>query len=549
MSPRSSSDNKKSGRLVRDIAESLGKVPPAAVELEADILGCVMLFKDVVKDVAALLKLDHFYTEQHKEIYSAIMALHAASSPVDMRTVTHQLRLSGKLEIVGGAFYVAELTEKVASKESLKFNMRIVMEMALKRRMIELASKIHHDAYEDDTDAIELLELSQNFFTRLHETEIAAPLSEQVRDIWKQIMVIDEPAWVEPYIRIQNTPVASAGEISLVVGKKKSRKSLFIVWLLTEFLKKHDGAMVFDTEQGKRHIWKARDRVFRVSKKLVPFLSMRDKAPAERMEIIEQTLSLWTPALKLIVIDGIRDLMSDINNPDESTTVMTWLQKISTKYNVHIITVLHLNKTDKNPRGHIGTELVNKAESTIELELDEKLNITTVKCESSREKGFESFAFTHSHDDLPMMADMPVGDRDMPLPEQRTRLIQSMNEGPLNYKDMLLLIRDNFGIGQRAATYKLGEFKRAGWLMTSGQQRSKNLMYILNISDNGQEQPPSGFKPLHDVKKKAEPELNFSESPLEEELFEPVVTEMPLPFTPPPFTPPPPSGSLLDLPF
>ncbi|MCA6409852.1 MAG: replicative DNA helicase, partial [Cytophagales bacterium] len=100
----------KSKLLVRDISGSLGKLPPQAIDLEEAILGALMLEKNALTAVVEFLRPDHFYTEQHKEIYNAIIDLFKATEPVDMRTVVAQLRKNAKLELVGGAYYIAELT-------------------------------------------------------------------------------------------------------------------------------------------------------------------------------------------------------------------------------------------------------------------------------------------------------------------------------------------------------------------------------------------------------------------------------------------------------
>lgn len=144
----------KSKLLVRDIAESLGKLPPQALDLEEAILGALMLEKNALTAVVEFLRPEHFYTEQHKEIYNAIIDLFKASEPVDMRTVVAQLRKSGKLELVGGAYYIAELTSKVSSVANIEYHARIIIEMAIKRDLIQIASQIHHDAYEDTTDVL-----------------------------------------------------------------------------------------------------------------------------------------------------------------------------------------------------------------------------------------------------------------------------------------------------------------------------------------------------------------------------------------------------------
>ncbi|HRG08514.1 MAG TPA: DnaB-like helicase N-terminal domain-containing protein, partial [Cyclobacteriaceae bacterium] len=155
----------KSKLLVRDIADSLGKLPPQALDLEEAILGALMLEKNALTAVVEFLRSEHFYTEQHKEIYTAIIDLFKNSEPVDMRTVVAQLRKSGKLELVGGAYYIAELTSKVSSAANIEYHARIIIEMAIKRDLIQIASQIHHDAYEDTTDVFELLDKTeQNIF-------------------------------------------------------------------------------------------------------------------------------------------------------------------------------------------------------------------------------------------------------------------------------------------------------------------------------------------------------------------------------------------------
>ncbi len=162
----------KSKVLVRDIAESLGKLPPQALDLEEAILGALMLEKNALTAVVEFLRPDHFYTEQHKEIYMAIIDLFKASEPVDMRTVVAQLRKTAKLEVVGGAYYIAELTSKVSSAANIEYHSRIIIEMAIKRDLIQIASQIHHDAYEDTTDVFELLDKTEQSIFQISDSNL-----------------------------------------------------------------------------------------------------------------------------------------------------------------------------------------------------------------------------------------------------------------------------------------------------------------------------------------------------------------------------------------
>src|SRR4026207_177640 len=156
----------KTGKIIpRDISESLGKLPPQALDLEEVVLGALMLEKNALNAVVEFLKPEHFYSEQHKEIYTAIIELFKSSDPVDMRTVVNQLRKTGKIELIGGAYYIAELTSKVSSAANIEYHARVIIEMAIKRELIQIASMVHHDAYEDTTDVFELLDKTeQNIF-------------------------------------------------------------------------------------------------------------------------------------------------------------------------------------------------------------------------------------------------------------------------------------------------------------------------------------------------------------------------------------------------
>ncbi|MBX2962876.1 MAG: replicative DNA helicase [Cyclobacteriaceae bacterium] len=158
--------------LVRDISESLGKLPPQALDLEEAVLGALMLEKGALNAVVEFLKPEHFYSEAHQEIYRAIIDLFKSSEPVDMRTVVNQLRKNAKLELVGGAYYIAELTSKVSSAANIEYHARVVIELAIKRDLIHIASQIHHDAYEDTTDVFELLDKTEQSIFEISDSNL-----------------------------------------------------------------------------------------------------------------------------------------------------------------------------------------------------------------------------------------------------------------------------------------------------------------------------------------------------------------------------------------
>jgi hypothetical protein len=299
-----------------------------------------------------------------------------------------------------------------------------------------------------------------------------------IEEVWEEILLKEEPPPDKPLITINNIPVVIAGEHTLIVGKKKSRKTLFVVWLISKY-----PALFFDTEQGRGHVWKVRQKVMQLSGKETPVFYLRGKSPSERREIIYQTVKQWPERPALIVIDGIRDLLSNINDPDQATNLIVWIEGLCREFGVAIVNVLHLNKTDGQARGHIGTELGNKAFMTVELALDEVSGASIVKCESSRDRPFESFAITHDPEGLPIITGMPIKGEVLTDKERRQRLAYVFEDGPLKYGETVDRISQHFNVGERKAKALLSEFRRCGWLVKSGPDRSPDTVYKLMITE------------------------------------------------------------------
>lgn len=149
--------NKPEKLIPRFISDSLGKLPPQALDMEESVLAALILEKQAILEVADFLRADHFYSDVHKEIYSAVMDLFKNSDPIDMRSVVEQLRRLGKIEVVGGSVKIVEISTAASSAANIQHHARILVEYALKRDLIVIASGIHQDAYEDTTDVFELL--------------------------------------------------------------------------------------------------------------------------------------------------------------------------------------------------------------------------------------------------------------------------------------------------------------------------------------------------------------------------------------------------------
>ncbi len=139
-----------------------GKIPPQATDLEEVVIGAMMIDKKGVDEVIDILSPDAFYKEAHKHIYEAIFKLFESSEPVDLLTVSSQLRKDGHLEAIGGDFYLIKLTQKVASSAHIEFHARIILQKYIQRSLIKISSEIIEDAYSDSTDVFDLLDSAES---------------------------------------------------------------------------------------------------------------------------------------------------------------------------------------------------------------------------------------------------------------------------------------------------------------------------------------------------------------------------------------------------
>ena len=135
-----------------------GKIPPQALDLEEVVLGAMMIDKKGVDEVIDILSPEAFYKEAHKLIFESIFKLFENSEPVDLLTVSTQLRKDGKLDLVGGDFYLISLTQRVSSSAHIEFHARIILQKYIQRSLIKISNEIIEDAYDEGQDVFDLLD-------------------------------------------------------------------------------------------------------------------------------------------------------------------------------------------------------------------------------------------------------------------------------------------------------------------------------------------------------------------------------------------------------
>ncbi len=149
-----------------------GKLPPQAIDFEEAVLGALMLEKDALTAVLDILKPEVFYKEAHKTIFEAIISLFSKTEPIDILTVTNELKSRGDLEIIGGPYYITQLTNRIASAANIEYHARILAQKFIQRELIKISSNIIKDAYEETTDVLDLLDQAEQDLFSVSESNL-----------------------------------------------------------------------------------------------------------------------------------------------------------------------------------------------------------------------------------------------------------------------------------------------------------------------------------------------------------------------------------------
>jgi len=240
-----------------------------------------------------------------------------------------------------------------------------------------------------------------------------------------------------------SSEIGTLGNISLWIGKAKQGKTFALSmalaaaetgdWLMNKFKislpDNQKTVVLFDTEQSRYHVQRVVKRICRLSERQEPFnlicFGLRKYSPQERLELIEYAMDN-IEGLGFVVIDGIRDLITSINDEEQSSMITSKCMKWSEEKNIHIAMVLHTNKGDNNARGHLGTELTNKSETVISIGKDDEIkDQMVVKPEYCRSREFLPFGFKIDDFGTPYIVEI-----DSIEPEQQRKVLRPADLDP-----------------------------------------------------------------------------------------------------------------------
>lgn len=332
---------------------------------------------------------------------------------------------------------------------------------------------------------------------------------------WKDTRLDLRKAYELPpvILKIDDSIVATLGNFSASAGKEKSKKTFNLSAITASLLsgrkvlnykpfipESKNKILYIDTEQSDYHCRKVATRIQQLTNTTLEdledrliFLALRKYTSEERIEIIE-TAIYDNPEVFFVVIDGLRDLVLDINNATEATRIMTKLLTWTDDRDIHIHCVLHLNKGDDNTRGHLGTELNNKSETIIQITKDPNdRDRSSVSAKTVRDVPFEDFAFFINENGLPETvedylptATKPFSYKELSEEAHREALAKVFEDvESLGYSELISRLKDNYlevadlnmGIGKTKALKVFLQNKRMILQVEKNYQLNSDFKY------------------------------------------------------------------------
>ena len=212
----------------------MGKLPPQAIELEEAVIGSVML-EPCYEEMRGVLGVEDFYKEANQRIWNACEILQKRGDPIDLMSVTTQLRMLGELEIVGGAHYVTSLTAKVNAATNIQYYARVVAQASMKRKLINWSSEILRRSYEDTEDVFDIYSEASSGLVRIEDGKLTGKdvnIQNQVQRALSRIRTIpiDQIGIVPAYKEVREfIPYHEFGTLNVIAARPSVGKSLYMM--------------------------------------------------------------------------------------------------------------------------------------------------------------------------------------------------------------------------------------------------------------------------------------------------------------------------------
>lgn len=412
-------DKRKRDLSTLQLAAEIGKTPPQANDLEIAILGALLLEPGVINVVLDRVKSESFYKTGHGEIFEAICDVISDGAKPDILLVTQKLRQKGQLEIVGGPYYISQLTNQVVSTANIEYHCRIVAQKAMQREIIKKSTELIANSYENTADVFTILDDWGQWYNQLNSGVLVT--CEFIND--ESILSTEEEL-----INLDGRSFLTVGNISGIIAPPGTGKTSVMNGLIAGIVNPYCDGLGFkgnlygkglfyaDTESAHndsvKHWQRLKKRIntdahyqYMEGKNIKGVTIGRYKEIAlwrDRRRALEKEIR--SERYKLFILDGITDFMGDPNSINESQELIGWLGAMASKFQMGVMCTIHDNVSPKGsehkgrPRGHIGSELSRKAEALVylrESKANKSVREITNDFEFQKTRNTSDKAFSH----------------------------------------------------------------------------------------------------------------------------------------------------------
>jgi replicative DNA helicase len=378
--------HRKQDKPIIDIYEG-GLLPPQALELEDAILGACMLERDAVGSVIDVLIPETFYKPAHVTIFGAILELYKGSYPIDILTVCQKLKSLGKLDEVGGAFYISTLTNRVATSINIVYHARIIMQYYLKRKLIEIGHQSITEAYDNEADVFDVyqknvqkLESSLTAVMKYEVSDIATIHNSVLRESMHVATTGAKSGVTTGFRNLDNfTNGWQKSDLIIVAGRPGMGKSVCaLAFALNPAIRDNVPTAIFSLEMSKEQVvGRAQSNLSGINSSSI----IKKQLTVDEVNSIEQrcreltTAPIYiddTPAMsvmelkgkarklvrdkgvRLIVIDYLQLMVADVgkgNREQEISKISQGLKALAKELNVPIIALSQLSRAVESRGG------------------------------------------------------------------------------------------------------------------------------------------------------------------------------------------------------
>lgn len=401
-----SSKGKYRNQHLPDYGQIWGRIPPQSRDLEEGVLGALMIEKNLLDELLDIFFPSIFYVDSHMTIAKVILDMHQSREAIDILTVTEKLRQTGELESVGGAFYVTQLTNRVASSAHIRYHLNIIFQKYLQREIIRNATEALRDSFEDTTDVFELIGKQKDFFNKIDDPVIKMkqmPLVKQVDNTIRMMELasgrIESTFGTATGLKNfdKTTSGLCAGEVTVIAARPGMGKTALAIALARRLREQGIPTDFYSFESPYQMVllrMMAQDLripLIRLRMGNVPWLDIknyRDKLVKQNFTI-EDTSDMYCEELEarlrmrfrsngtqVSFIDylqllHVRDMPRNANRENEVSQISRMIKRVTLDTGMHIIPLSQLNRSVETRGGDKRPQLGDLRESgSIEQDAD-----------------------------------------------------------------------------------------------------------------------------------------------------------------------------------